>query len=136
MLTSIPTTSVKWKKLQSPGFLIIALVAIIFSGCKTVEKTVEVEQWTTHELTFNSDLVYANGYTEQDVWVQFVNDKGDSILRPGFWDGGNTWRVRFAPIDSGRTWTWVSFSAVADKGLAGKKGSLQSVPYKGSNEAE
>ncbi|HEY9490026.1 MAG TPA: DUF4038 domain-containing protein, partial [Chryseosolibacter sp.] len=55
------------------------------------------------------------------------------LVRPAFWDGGNVWKVRFAPPDSGRTWTWSSHASVDDKGLAGNSGILRSVGYKGEN---
>lgn len=133
-MTLNPVKADRLTRLLATHLLFAALFAIVLNGCTSGKEIIEVEHWTTHELTFNSEKTYANAYTEQDLWVQFVNDKGDSIVRPAFWDGGNTWKVRFAPVDAGRTWTWVSFSSVDDNGLAGKQGSFASIPYKGDNE--
>ena len=114
--------------------LSLLLVAAAIVSCQNQRKPTEVEQWTTHEIGFDSEKSYKNGYTDVDVWVQFVNDKGDSLVRPAFWDGGNRWKVRFAPPDYGHTWTWSSHASVEDKGLVGKKGTLQSVAYQGKNK--
>ena len=111
----------------------LLLVAVIFSACRN-NNAAEVEQWTTYEIVFDSELAYANGYTDVDVWVDFINDKGDSLVRPAFWDGGSTWRVRFTPPDAGNHWSWSSRASVDDNGLSGETGELKSVPYKGHNK--
>ena len=112
--------------------LLLAAAAIV--SCQNQSNPTEVEQWTTYEIRFDSEKPYKNGYTDVDVWVQFINDKGDSLVRPAFWDGGNIWKVRFAPPDFGHTWTWSSHASVEDKGLVGKTGTLQSVAYQGKNK--
>lgn len=108
--------------------VIFLLVLFIQTGCKRNNGSLEVPQWTTHEIRFESADTYENGYTDVDVWVQFINNKGDSLVRPAFWDGNNVWKVRFTPPDSGRTWAWTSYASVNDNGLKGKTGVLQSVP--------
>ena len=45
---------------------------------------------------------------------------------PGFWDGGQTWRVRFAPPAPGE---WSYRTASADPGLDGKTGRFRCVPW-------
>lgn len=92
-----------------------------------------VQQWTSYELSFYSGSKYANPYTDAEVWAWFVNDRGDSLLRPAFWYGDNCWKIRFTPPDKGRVWQWQSYASVADSGLAGKKGQIISVAYKGNN---
>lgn len=112
----------------------VALFAfVITSGCANQLPIPEVQQWTTHEITLISNSYYDNGYTDVDVWAHFTNGNGDTLLRPAFWDEGNTWKIRFAPPDTGSTWSWTTFSIPYDKGLSGKKGSLASVAYTGSN---
>jgi hypothetical protein len=92
-----------------------------------------VPQWTTHEIALEAQGTYANPYTDVDVSVRFESDSGTRIERPAFWDGGNTWKVRFAPPDAGHTWTWTSSASVDDEGLGGRSGALRSVPYTGEN---
>lgn len=109
------------------------LFAVSFVACQDKETPVEVQQWTTYEIRFESNKSYRNGYTDVDMWVRFTSDEGNTLLRPGFWDGGQIWKVRFAPPDSGHTWSWVSYASSDDGGLAGKTGVLRSTPYRGKN---
>jgi hypothetical protein len=105
----------------------------LMNGC--IAKEPHVEQWTTHEISLFSVEEYANPYTDVDVWAVFKNTKGDSLVRPAFWDGGKTWKIRFSPPDSNTSWQWTSISSnTADKGLHDKRGSFLSVPYSGDNE--
>ncbi len=118
-------------------FGVLPLLSVVVSGgaCRspTPAAVAEVPQWTTHEIQLTSAATYANPYTEVDVWVHFENDVGQRLVRPAFWDGGSSWKVRFAPPDVGRTWTWRSEASVSDTGLAGKSGTLRSVAYAGDN---
>ena len=112
--------------------VLIAYLSIF--GCNGTRESERVEQWTTYEFALRAEKVYENPYTDVDVWAQFVNDDGDSLRRPAFWDGGAVWKVRFAPPDTGKTWTWTSFASTNDNGLNRKTGSLRSTPYQGQNK--
>lgn len=84
--------------------------------------------WREVELTLTADRTYTNGYTDVDVWVDFTHSTGQVLRRPVFWDGGQTWRVRFAsPLATG-SWTWQSCASVADAGLAGQQGTIHCLP--------
>ena len=61
-------------------------------------------QWKQAEVTLTAAAGYSNPYTDVEVTVRFRHPDGMEILRPAFWDGGTTWRVRFAPTQVGR-WT-------------------------------
>lgn len=88
-----------------------------------------VPQYTTHEITLKSSTTHKNPYTDVEVWANFINSKNDTLKRPAFWDGGNTWKIRFAPTDINGIWSWTSFcDNQNDKGLHGKSGSLISTP--------
>lgn len=115
-----------------PGKIWILLLLSFVVGCQS--QRIEVQQWTSHEILLQAEASYPNGYTDVECWVQFLSDKGDTLLRPAFWDGDHSWKVRFSPPDSGSTYAWVSFASVNDSGLAGKTGSLVSVPYRGENK--
>jgi hypothetical protein len=80
------------------SYLIYAAV-IFWSGCTKKAEPAKSEQWTTSEITLISERDYLNGYTDAEVWAVFSNEKNDSIIRPAFWDGGKTWKIRFAPTD-------------------------------------
>lgn len=111
----------------------ISLLALNFLACKK-EVPVVSEQWAETELVFASANQVANPYTDIEFWVTFTSPSGVQLNRPGFWDGGNTFKVRFAnPLDKGE-WTWQSFSAdTTDAGLHGRTGKLVSAPYAGNN---
>lgn len=114
------------------GFYAFSLLSLVAISCKTSILT-EVQQWTTHEITLQAANSYSNGYTDIDVWGEFISDKGEKLIRPAFWDGENTWKIRVAPTDSSSKWDWETFSSAPDQGLAGIKGSFKSVGYPGDN---
>ncbi|MFW6313892.1 MAG: DUF4038 domain-containing protein, partial [Spirochaetota bacterium] len=78
--------------------------------------------WMETELEFTSEGEYANPYTDVDMHVEFTHESGATIRRPGFWDGGRTWRVRFASPGLAGSWTWQSDSSADDGGLSGRSG--------------
>lgn len=117
-------------------FLIIttALTLSFNAGCKQ-EISLVAEQWAETEIVFSSEKQVQNPYTEIEFWVEFTLPSGEKLIRPGFWDGGNTFKVRFAnSLDKGE-WNWKSFASDStDVGLHGKTGKLVSAPYSGNNE--
>ena len=113
--------------------MLVLSILVLFGACRDTQVR-EAEQWTTVELLVTSEKEYDNPYADVDLWAWFVSDKGDSLLRPAFWDGGNTWKVRFAPPDHGSTWTWTSYCSLKDNGLAGKTGKIRSTTYDGDSE--
>ena len=86
------------------------------------------------ELTFTAAGKYANPYTDVEVWVDL---KGPNFSKRcyGFWDGGQTFRVRITSTEPG-SWTWVSGSNPADSGLSGKRGSFRSMAWTDREKAQ
>jgi len=92
-----------------------------------------VERWNVYEVTLFSNVCYANPYVDVKVSANFIGPDGQSVYREAFWDGGNIWKIRFAPIAHGR-WTWeTSSSNTVDKGLHNQSGDLLCTEYKGNN---
>ncbi len=88
----------------------------------TAHEIASAQPWHEIEITLTAANEYANGYTDVEVWADFVHDNRLTLRRPAFWDGGSTWKIRFAsPLADGR-WTWLSFSSTVDTGLAGQTG--------------
>jgi hypothetical protein len=81
-------------------------------------------------LTFTAERDTANPYTDSDAWVDFVHDDGTRIRRPLFWDGGRTFRVRFASTKPSGTWRWTASDPSGDPGIQGRTGTLRA----GANE--
>ena len=65
--------------------------------------------WQEIEFTFTSSKPYKNAYTDVELWADFTCDDGTVMRRPGFWSGGNNWKVRFAPPTVGK-WKVTVFS--------------------------
>ena len=83
--------------------------------------------WEMQELVFNASDTYTNPYTEVKMWVELSGpDFNKKIF--GFWDGGNTFKVRVVAMKPG-VWKWKSASSTNDKGLSGKSGSFNAVEW-------
>jgi hypothetical protein len=80
--------------------------------------------WREVEITLKAERDYPSPYTNLEVWADFSHDMGVSLRRPAFWDGGRTWKIRFASTIPTGHWTWRSFSSVEDNGLAEQSGKL------------
>ena len=82
------------------------------------------------EFRFAASADYdAGGGDDMRFDATFSNrTSGAVIRRPGFWDGGSAFLVRFAPTAAG-VWDWRTASG--DKALDGQSGSFEALPYKG-----
>lgn len=118
------------------SFIFISL--LLAFGNLTVSAQPQVNlapQWQEIELVFKAEQDYENPYTDVEVYVEFSDPSGREILRPAFWDGDNTWRVRFASPTASGEWSWRSISSVtSDSGLHGRSGSIRSTEYEEDNQ--
>lgn len=73
--------------------------------------------WREIEIGLEAANSYSAPYIDVDVQATFFGPNGEQLIRPGFWDGNNTWRVRFAATSVG-TWSWSTTSNANDEGLA------------------
>lgn len=87
----------------------------------------EVHVWEKVEITLTSMLPYSNPYTDVSVWVDLAGP-GFQKRCYGFWDGGNTYRVRVVATAPGR-WSWRSGSNKKDPGLQGRTGSFTAIDW-------
>ena len=90
-----------------------------------------VPRWGMFEAAFHSGLVYSDPVRDVSLEVVFSGPGGRKIRRSGFWDGGRTWRVRFAPPLPG-AWSWRT-ACGQDPELDGRRGSFTCREYKGDN---
>ena len=114
---------------------VLCFVALMLGGCtgratgapmpastaRTAPGT-SVPKWAVHEIVLTAENSYANPYVEGAVVAALTGPEGDTLVVPGFWDGGNTWRIRFTPTAEG-TWTYETTSD--DPGLDGQRGALR-----------
>jgi hypothetical protein len=94
---------------------------------------VQVARWTRFEAQFAAEGDYENPVQDVEVEVEFSAPSGARHTALAFWDGGKTWKVRFAPDETG-TWSYRSRSSKAeDAGLHDRSGQFTCVPYMGNN---
>jgi hypothetical protein len=63
--------------------------------------TVEVPRRETHEFTLRGRSHVANPFRDAALVGEFTSPSGKTIVADGFYDGGDTWRLRFAPDEVG-----------------------------------
>lgn len=90
--------------------------------------------WEKVEIVLHSKTKWVNPYTEATVWVDL---KGPNFAKRcyGFWDGGDTFRVRVTATGPG-SWTWRSGSEPADSGLDGASGAFTASEWTEAQKAE
>ncbi len=90
--------------------------------------------WEKVEVTLTAQARQKNPYTGMTVWLDL---KGPGFDRRcyGFWDGGDTFRVRITATAPG-TWTWRSGSRPADPGLDGVSGSFTAIDWTEAQKTE
>ena len=103
-------------------------IAIIISAMLLcIGAAAQTERWDRFEVSFTAS-VKGNPF---DVNLSAVFTNGsDRIVVRGFYDGDDTFRLRFMPCSEGR-WTYVTSSNVP--ALNRKKGSFECIPATGNN---
>ena len=86
----------------------------------------EAEQWRRVEIVLRSSARFEHPDTDVRVSAVFTGPSGATIALPGFWDGGDVWKVRFAPTEVG---LW-SYAVTSNADLA-ETGEIVAVPYEG-----
>ncbi len=68
------------------------------------------------EWALRSEYAYQKPFADVVLDVIFTSRSGETFAIPGFYDGDNTWRLRFNPNGAGR-WAYRTFSRPADPHL-------------------
>jgi hypothetical protein len=92
----------------------------------TTAPAVHSSPWREVEIELEARLDHAAPYLDVEAWADF-SDGQRTLRRPAFWDGGRTWRVRFASPRAG-VWSWTSEANVTDAGLASQHGTVVCEP--------
>jgi len=93
----------------------------------------QVPIWTRFEAAFRSEKTYDNPLQQVELRVRFVSPSGKERTVLGFWDGGQTWRVRFSPDEEGEWKYSTAAGESSDKALNDQRGSFSCVAYKGDH---
>jgi hypothetical protein len=92
----------------------------------------EVEVWRRTDIILESTKEYKNPYKEVEIDAVFTHEDGTKIALYGFWNGGDEWRVRFAPTKEG-LWSYeITCSDTANRGLHLQKGKLRAIKNTGT----
>jgi len=89
-------------------------------------------QWQVAEIVLTSSKTYTDPFQDVDVNATFTGPNGEVITRPAFWDGGTTWRIRFAPTVVGQWIYSTTCTDVTNSGLHLKNGNVQTTEYTGN----
>jgi len=119
---------VKWL-----GGLLVS--AVLLTGLPVTAAAADtVERWRVHEISFAAQGEYADPFSEVELDVTFTGPGDITMVMPAFWDGGGTWKVRFAPTEPGN-WSYItSCSNTSDAGLHDQSGLFTCVAYTGELE--
>lgn len=86
-------------------------------------------QRTVHEWAFQSTHVYLLPFADVTLDATFTGPAGQTFTIPGFYDGDQTWRVRFSPNAAGH-WSYRTQSRPTNHDL-NKTGEFEVTPQKG-----
>ena len=92
-----------------------------------------IQQNEVLELAFESSKIFANMPRDLEFAARLTGPGGGVKMVPGFWAGGNSWRVRVACHEVGTHAYATVCTAGSDAGLAGQEGTFECVPYTGAN---
>jgi len=90
--------------------------------------------WQRWEHVLTSARNYDNPYADVTLRVSYTGPRGRSLRAYGFWDGGDTFRIRCAFPEPG-AWQWeTDCSDAANPGLHKQRGTVNIRPYDGVNK--
>jgi hypothetical protein len=100
-----------------------ALALLILTVCTPAAATQEraVQLWGRFEQAFTAK---GQAAPETELTVEFTSTQGKKHTIAGFWDGEQTWRVRFMPTEEG-TWKYRTTAKPAAPGLDGQSGMFE-----------
>lgn len=109
------------------------IVGVLLGSC-TAAPAETHHVWEKVEITLHAEGSYDNPYQDVEVWVELA---GPEFSRRcyGFWDGGDTFRVRLLATAPGK-WTWRSRSNPSDPGLGGKTGGFTAIAWSEAEKGE
>ena len=114
------------KQLNFGSQLLLKHISTVVALAATVAATLAAEKTTPNyhrfEQSFESAVNYANPVQEASLAAVFTSPSGAKLRAPGFWDGGKTWRIRFAPTQTGKWKFETACSDASNKGLHQQSG--------------
>ena len=96
---------------RTKPFLLLIFCFLILSNAAWAQASVgakQVEQWGVEEISLRSSVAHKNPFADVHLQARFTS-KEKSILVAGFYDGDQTWRIRFMPEQQG-SWQFTTIS--------------------------
>ena len=100
----------------------------LFSGA--AEQSLTAETWRALELSFESEKTYADPFSDVTLDLLLYGN-GRLYTIPCFWDGGNTWRVRFVCPAAGEWQCKTVCSDALNTSLHGRTAAVNCAAYSG-----
>lgn len=112
-------------------FFLSSTVIVAVAGDKLPAVSTEANKIA--EITLKAKRKYTDPFNQVTLDAVFTDPSGKTFKVPGFWAGGNIWKVRYASAVTG-THTFITVSSEgSDKGLQGVTGTIIVNPYSGAN---
>ncbi len=110
--------------------LSFVVLGLVFTSKCIQALNFTIECWNRVEIPLNAAVNYSTPYIDVDDLIgTFISPTGISMTMPGFWDGGQTWKIRFAPTLVG---IWTYKTNARDVGLTNQTGFIICTPYTGT----
>jgi hypothetical protein len=91
-------------------FATLCTLCLLYAAARPLAAAVTVHQYHVHDFSFSAQ-VPGNPF-DVDLVGEFTGPGGVTIVIPAFYDGSNTWKIRFAPTLVGQ-WSMRTISPVA-----------------------
>jgi len=86
-------------------FIVFMVLLVTAPARAWQESAIEVPRWEIHEFSVTSHTSADNPFRDAALVGQFHSPSGKTVIINGFYDGDDTWRVRFAPTEEG-AWSY------------------------------
>jgi len=118
---------------QRAALLLAWVCTLISGGSLWAAAGSNPHTWQRWEHALTSTRNYGNPYAEATLRVIYTGPAGQTIRAFGFWDGGDTFRIRCAfPVPG--MWKWeTECSDAANTGLHKQRGTVEVTPYRGDD---
>lgn len=113
------------------SFLVLLFMSFAFGFAGNA--TQKIERWKPTDLEFKTTITWQFSQTspyEVDFYAEIAGPENVKMTLPGFYDGNNTWKIRFAPPKEGE-WTITTHSDVLE--LDNKQMKLECIPNANKN---
>ncbi|MBR3835949.1 MAG: DUF4038 domain-containing protein [Clostridia bacterium] len=97
------------------------------------EQILNAETWVANEIVFESDKAYADPFNDVDAELHLFGN-GRLYKIPAFWDGKNTWKIRFVCPSAGVWYFRTVCTDAENTSLGGRTGKIICSEYSGEHD--